>query len=207
MALAHDGKMIWEQAWASADKEAKIAATPDTMYSLASITKTLTSTGLMILVERGKVRLDAPVDDYLGGPKLRAFSFNARDATVRRIANHTAGLPMHAQSFYTDESRHAPAIEESIRRYGILVRPPGERFDYSNFGYAILARVIANVSGQRYEEFMRKEVFAPLGMLKTGFPTGFTPQQAIRYSPAEQGCRSMISTRVAPHVPMQVPVT
>lgn len=184
MAVAQDGKTIWEHSWGWADKEAKIPATPETVYSLASVTKPLTSTGLMILAERGKLRLDAPLDDYLGGPKLRAFSFQAKEATVRRVATHTAGLPLHAQCFYADEPKRLPAIEESIRRYGILVRPPGERFEYSNFGYALLSRVISHVSGQGYEEFMRREVFEPLGMETTCFPVRFEPGQSVRYSPA-----------------------
>lgn len=81
MALAQNGEITWEKVWGWADKEARVPATADTSYSLASVTKSLTSTGLMIPVEKGRPRLDSPVEDYLGDEKLRAFSFNSRGAT------------------------------------------------------------------------------------------------------------------------------
>src|SRR5579863_2698342 len=84
VAVARDGKIIWEEGFGWADRERKIRATPETMYSLASISKPITATGLMILVQAGKIDLDKPVNDYLGSVKLRARVGDAADATVRR---------------------------------------------------------------------------------------------------------------------------
>ena len=95
-----DGKIIWEEGFGWADREKRIPATEHTMYSLASISKPITATGLMVLVERGLVDLDDPIDDYLGDAKLNGRAFDASEATVRRVANHTAGLPLHYQFFY-----------------------------------------------------------------------------------------------------------
>ena len=93
---------------------------------------------MLVLVERGLVDLDKSVNDYLGESKLTAFVGSAEDATVKRILVHTAGLPMHWNLIKVNGSHTRPSMEESIRRYGILVTAPGERYNYSNFGYEIL---------------------------------------------------------------------
>src|SRR5688572_6055370 len=158
MAVAQDGQFLWERSWGWADKEKRIPATPQTMYSLASISKVITAAGLMVLVDRKLVDLNRPIDDYLGATRLRAYVGDARQATVARVAHHTAGLPTHEYSAYIDEGRRLPAFSESIRRYGILVRPPGERFDYSNLGYGLLEQAIVQTSKQDFSTFIRKEV-------------------------------------------------
>ena len=77
VAVARDGKIIWEQGFGWADREKRIAADEHTMYSLASISKPITATGLMTLVAAGKVNLDRPVNDYLGAAKLRGRAGDA----------------------------------------------------------------------------------------------------------------------------------
>lgn len=183
VAVARDGRILWEEAFGWADRENRIPATPHTMYSLASTTKPITATGLMILNERGLLELDRPIADYLGDAKLRARAGEARAATVHRVADHTAGLPLHYQFFYEDEPYQRPPMEETIRRYGNLVTAPGERWWYSNLGYGIIGHVISRVSGMTYAEFLREEVFLPLGMSRSsvGVEPGLGPFAAIRY--------------------------
>src|SRR4026209_469353 len=72
VAVAKDGKIIWEEGFGWADRENRLPATEHTLYSLASISKPITATGLMVLVERGLIDLDRPINDYLGEAKLRA---------------------------------------------------------------------------------------------------------------------------------------
>ena len=79
--------------------------------------------------------------------------------TVRKVANHTAGLPLHYQFFYEDEPYRAPSRDETILRYGNTVTAPGERDHYSNLGYGIIDYAISRVSGKSYRDFMRTEVF------------------------------------------------
>jgi CubicO group peptidase (beta-lactamase class C family) len=168
IAAAQDGKIVWEESFGWADKQKLSPATPHSMYALASITKSLTATGLMVLVERGLVDLDKPVNDYLPESKLVSFVGDAKEATVRRVLQHTAGLPMHANTFPIIPGAPSPPNEdESIRRYGIIVQEPGREYEYSNFGYGIIDRIIAAVSGRSYAEFMEREVFKPLGMTHT----------------------------------------
>jgi len=185
VAVARDGEIIWEDGFGLADRERDIPATEHTPYPLASISKPLTATGLMILVERGRVNLDAPANDYLGGAKLQARVGDAAQATVRRVAGHTAGLPLHSQHFYDDEPYRPPPMDETIHRYGNLVTAPGERYQYSNLGYGILGGVISRVSGKGYAGFMREEVFAPLGMGHTSVHVGpgLEEGQAVKYTP------------------------
>ncbi|MCW5557386.1 MAG: beta-lactamase family protein [Verrucomicrobiae bacterium] len=183
VAVAREGKIVWEEAFGWADVGRRIPATPHTLYSLASISKPITTTGLMILVERGAIALDQPMDDYLGAQKLTAHVGEAREATVRRVANHTSGLPLHYQFFYEDEAVPRPSMDESIRRYGTLVRRPGEAYVYSNFGYGLLEYAIERASGKSYADFLREELFVPLGLTESAVnrTPDFGELVAVRY--------------------------
>lgn len=185
VAVAEHGRIVWQQGFGWADRERRIPATADTAYALASITKTITAAGLMILVERGSLDLDRPVNQYLGAAKLVARVGNAADATVRRVANHTSGLPLHYQFFYDDEGTAPPPMDQTIRRYGNIVTIPGEVHRYSNLGYGILGEVIARVSGKSYAAFTQDSVFAPLGMTHSfvGRPSNPAIPTAIAYAP------------------------
>jgi CubicO group peptidase (beta-lactamase class C family) len=160
-----------------------VSADEHTMYSLASITKPVTATGLMILKERGKLNLDKPIDEYLGDAKLKAWIGSSVEATVRRVANHSSGLPFHYQFFYEDEPYRPPAMDETIQRYGNLITVPGEKYEYSNLGYGVLDYVISRLSGKSYQDFMREEVFLPLDMTHSSVHIGprLEKYQAIRY--------------------------
>ena len=164
VAVSHGGKIVWEKSVGFANIEKEIKATPTTAYSLASVSKPITATGLMMLVERGQIDLESPVNRYLGKSKLHSPSQNVEEATVLRIMNHTAGMGTHWHFFYIDDPYLRPTMDETIRRYGVLVFPPGRQYMYSNLGYGILDYLIERVSGSPYPEFMAEEVFKPLGM-------------------------------------------
>jgi CubicO group peptidase (beta-lactamase class C family) len=138
----------------------------------------------MILMERGEVDLSEPVNRYIAPAELTAYEGEASAATVRHILNHTSGLPVHYSVFYTDEPhRQPPPFSESIRRYGILVHPPGAVYQYANFGFALADHVISKVSGVPYAQFMKNEVFLPLGMTHTSIDVGpgLEEYAAVRY--------------------------
>lgn len=183
IAVAQNGRIVWEQGFGLANKEKNIAATPDTLYSLASISKPLTGTALMTLVHDSKVNLDRPINDYLGRAPITARIGEVEDATVRRVANHSSGLPTHYQWFYGNEPWRRPSQDEIIRRYGVLMSPPGEKFEYSNLGYGILSTVITKVSGQSFGDYMRDRIFLPLGMTHSSVDVapGLSAYEAIRY--------------------------
>ena len=163
IAVAKDGKIIWEEAFGWANKERRLRATPHTPYALASLSKTFTATALMILVEQGKIDLDRPINDYLGSAKLTSRVGSSDVATVRGILNHTAGLPPYCDFLFEGESRLRRSIDETIHRYGVLIWEPGI-YIYSNLGYVLLGNVISRVSDTSYAQFVRDEVLVPLGM-------------------------------------------
>jgi CubicO group peptidase (beta-lactamase class C family) len=189
VAVAKDGKIIWEEGFGWANREKMIPVTPNTMFSLASISKPVTATGLMTLVQRGQVKLDQAANDYLGVSKLTGLAGDASKASVRLVMGHMAGLPLHYQFFYADEAtRRPPTMDETIARYGILVTAPGETFQYSNLGYGIIDYIISRTSGQSYADFMRTRVFLPLGLTHTSVdvPPGLEPYAAERYWPDQK---------------------
>jgi CubicO group peptidase (beta-lactamase class C family) len=189
VAVAKDGKIVWEEGFGWANREKMIPVTPNTMFSLASISKPMTATGLMTLVQRGQIKLDQPANDYLGVSKITGLAGDASGATVRRVLGHMAGLPLHYQFFYADEAtRRPPSMDETIARYGILVTAPGETFQYSNLGYGIIDYIISRTSGQTYGDFMRTRVFLPLGLTHTSVevPAGLEPYAAERYWPDQK---------------------
>ena len=114
VAVAQNGEIIWEQAFGFADVENQVRATPRTKYSLASISKPITATALMTLVERGKIKLDRPIEDYLGGAKLKGYAGSASKATVRRVAGHISGLPLHYHFFLHGEPYQRPPMAETM---------------------------------------------------------------------------------------------
>ncbi|MBL8270622.1 MAG: beta-lactamase family protein [Steroidobacter sp.] len=183
VAVAKDGKIIWEEGFGWADRERRVPATPHTMYSLASISKPITATALMTLAQAGKVDLDKPANQYLGSAKLVARIGDAREATLRRIANHTSGLPTYHQFFYSDAPYPAPGMDETIAHYGSLLRVPGQKLEYSNIGFGVLGHVIERVSGVSYGDFMQRELFAPLGMTRSSvnIGPGLESYAAVRY--------------------------
>jgi CubicO group peptidase (beta-lactamase class C family) len=185
--VAEDGNIVWEEAFGWADVENRVRATPNTMYRLGSISKTITATGLMLLVEEGKVDLDEPVVDYLPkNVRPRVFEGEIRDITVRHLLNHRSGMPAYAESFFEDDHESPRPFAETVRRYGIITVPPGRAFIYCNLGYQMVARIIAEVSGMSYAEFIDDRVFAPLGMdhalVYEGLP--FKKQYAVNYTPS-----------------------
>ncbi len=167
IAVAENGTVVWEESFGYADKEKKIPATPDSIYALASISKSFTATGLMVLAQRKLIDLDRPVNDYLDEAKLIVYAGDARQVTLRRVLHMEAGMPMHWNIYSASETARPPSQDESIRRYGIVVNEQGREYVYSNFAYGVLDRVISRVSRKGYPQFMRDEVFEPLGLSRT----------------------------------------
>jgi CubicO group peptidase (beta-lactamase class C family) len=164
VAVAQDGKILWEDGFGLADREKHIPATAHTAYYVASITKSITSTAVIVLSEHKQLKLDAPVNNYLGAAKVHSPMWDANSATVRQVATHTAGLTTYARKCVVGSDSCQVSTDEAIERYGILFWSSGDHFDYSNLGYGILDEVIAHVFGKTYGTFLQDEVFRPLGM-------------------------------------------
>jgi CubicO group peptidase (beta-lactamase class C family) len=185
VAVAKAGRIVFAEGFGFADLDRRIPATPRTMYSLASISKPITATALMRLVEQGRVVLDRPANEYLGNGRIHSRVWDAEAATVRRVLSHTAGLPLHYEFFYEREDHGPRSTDEGIARYAILIAPPGEVYQYSNLGYGVIDRILERVHGRTYAEIMRTEVFEPLGMARSTVSTGagLDDSVAVRYGP------------------------
>lgn len=183
IAIWRDGRIVLEEGFGWADVARREPATAHTMFDVASVTKTMTAVGLMTLVQAGRVRLDAPANEYLGEPALWSRGVDAGTITVRHLANHISGLQGGDQFFFGAGIGDVPPVSQIIERYGFAFAEPGVRYRYSNLGYGVLGQVIAKVSGRGYGEFMREEVFVPLGMTRTSVDLAdqSSPHVATRY--------------------------
>ncbi len=182
VAVVEGGEPAWAEGFGVADPATGAAATAETPYSLASVTKPITATGLMVLVDRGKLDLDAPANASFEGGPLRVLGDDRPDAadaiTIRRLASHTAGLPTH-WSFYYD-GREPPSPLATARTYGFAYREPGTAWEYSNLGFGLLGFATEAAAGEPWAAFLDREVFRPLGMAHTVADGGPGPGAAAR---------------------------
>lgn len=181
--VIRDGQVAIRRAYGMADLERQVAATPETDYRLASVSKQFTAMAVMFLVKDGKVRYDQPVRDFL--PELPAA---ARAVTVRHLLNHTSGLWDYEA--FIPETRTTQLDDNDVLALvaskDSLSSPPGTVYCYSNSGYVLLGLIVARASGMSFPDFLRTRIFAPLGMTATvahveGRDT--IPHRAFGYSP------------------------
>lgn len=162
--IGRQGKIAWLRAFGHKQLEPEVVPmTTDTVFDLASLTKPIaTATSVMILVERGQVRLDEPVATYVS-----EFGQNGKDqVTVRQLLVHQGGLIAdNALSDYRDGPERA---WERIFALG-LNYSPGTRFVYTDVGFMVLGELVRRVSGKDVHQFSQDNVFRPLGMKETGF--------------------------------------
>jgi CubicO group peptidase (beta-lactamase class C family) len=180
VAVARDGVVLWEAGFGHADLARGVRATPATLYSVASISKPITATAVLRLVDAGRVRLDQPLDDWLPA-RLDGAGGDRAQATVARTLSHTAGIPLHYRFYWTDAPER-PNIPRTLARYGRVVFPPGTVYSYSNLGYGFLGELVARAGGTTYERYVRDHVFRPLGMTRSTIGTGAGfAGRAVRY--------------------------
>lgn len=197
--VARDGEVLLDRGYGLANREWSVPNAGDTKFRLASVSKQFTAVTVMILSERGLVDLDAPVKTWL--PDVPA----AWDGvTVRRLLNHTAGVPDFTRlDDYEALKTQATTVEALIARF--RDRPldfqPGEKYAYSNSGYVVLTAVIEKVSGKSYADFVTETLFQPLGMSDSGYDDHAVvlSRRASGYVPSADGVEN------ADYVDMSVP--
>jgi CubicO group peptidase (beta-lactamase class C family) len=154
-----------------------------TVFRIASMTKSFTATTLLLLRDRGALRLDDPVQDYV--PEVRGVQVPAADCsplTIRQLLTMTAGFPTD-DPWGDRQQGLEPAVFARLLAHGGVrcAWAPGTRFEYSNLGYAILGKVIETATGMDYARVIRAEVLGPLGLDMTGF-------EAAEFDPAQLAC-------------------
>jgi CubicO group peptidase (beta-lactamase class C family) len=168
--IVQDGRLAHVTALGLADIAAVQQTTPATAFRIASMTKSITALAILSLRDQGRLALDAPLTQYV--PQFAAVPPPTKDSppvTVRHLLSHVAG-------FVTDDPwgdrvlGMTPAALDALMAAGkLFARAPGLAFEYSNLGYALLGRVLTNVSGESYQAFVQRMVLQPLGMTRTTF--------------------------------------
>ncbi|ESQ83775.1 serine hydrolase [Asticcacaulis benevestitus] len=181
--VARDGKVIFEKAYGYANLEWMVPETIDTKYRLGSVTKQFTAASILLLQERGKLKLSDPIKLYV--PEAPA----AWDKiTIAHLLSHTSGvINFTGLPDYAATQRLPTTPAELIKRFRDqpLDFKPGEGWNYSNSGYVLLTAAIEKASGQTYTQFLTDNIFKPLGMDDTGYDNASTllSHRASGYTP------------------------
>ncbi len=171
-----DGKLVYVRGLGVQDLESKRRVTPETLFRIASMSKAFTALTVLKLRDDGKLQLDALAETYL--PEMRKWSYPTQDAPrirVRDLLNHTGG-------FVTDDpwgDRQTPMPEAAftqLLRDGVpFASTPGSAMEYSNLGYAMLGRIVSNVSGRPYADTITASLLQPLAMQSSGYVVDAAP--------------------------------
>lgn len=165
--IARNGKPQYEGLFGVEDASGKDTLTTHSMFRLASVSKAFTAAGILRLCAMGKLELDTPVASYFP-------CFHFPEVTARHLLNHNSGVP----DIYMDVAEEDPekwgselSIQEVVQimceTKHEVIQSPLEEHSYNNTGYVLLAGLIEEVSGMSFEDFLRTELFEPLGMEET----------------------------------------
>ena len=169
VAISRNGQFVYDRSFGIADRKDSIEATTTSQFRIADLAKPITSVAIFTLIEKGKLRLDNKVfgpSGILGTKYGRGEKPYVADVTVDHLLTHTAGGwssdstdPMFQHNSWDQEKLISWTLENLPLSY-----PPGQHWAYSNFGYSVLGRVIEQVSGQPYADYVQAKVLAPCGI-------------------------------------------
>jgi CubicO group peptidase (beta-lactamase class C family) len=176
VALVDDQELVWAEGFGYADKENGIAATPDTVYMVASVSKLFTAAAIMQLADQGKLDIDQPVQTYIPEFSIHSRFPAAGPITPRTLMDHHSGLP----SDWTNGMVAYGADQDTLTRsefHNLLaeirqtyvIDPPNTAFSYSNLGYSLLGYTVEGVTGQEFSDYMDEAILGPLGMDASSF--------------------------------------
>lgn len=165
IAVGHRGELVWAEAFGVADLDRKTPLTTASIFPLGSTSKALTSLALGKLVEEKKLDLDAPIQTY-----VPYFPEKPYRLTTRLLAGHLSGLRDYDMKTEYYNSRAFASVQEAIGVFkdDPLLFEPGTKYAYSAYNFVLLSGAIEGASGEDYLTFMRKRIFAPLGLTQTG---------------------------------------
>lgn len=178
LALVDGDQVIFMKGYGKADQTGR-PITPQTSFLLASVSKPITASAIMQMIETGKVELDAPVQRYV--PEFRVADPGASgQITVRHLLLHTSGIPITA----CDTRANASTLAEYVAELQTVTldAPPGTRYAYCSGNYNVLGRIIEKISGQSFASYMQQHVFTPLEMQHS-----FTSEQEAQKAGMAQG--------------------
>jgi serine beta-lactamase-like protein LACTB len=186
MAVVDRGLVIHTQGYGLVDIENSVPATADTVYRIASISKSITALAAMKLVEAGRLDLDAPIQKYCPD-----FPTKPWPITTRELLSHQSGIRDYRNEEESINTRHFRSIAEALTQFASdpLEFEPGTRMQYTSFGYILLGCVMEGASGASYERYMQQAIFAPADMPATRLDDVFAiiPHRARGYKLSADG--------------------
>jgi CubicO group peptidase (beta-lactamase class C family) len=179
-----DGRLAHVASAGVRDRASNAAITPDTAFRIASMTKSFTALAILQLRDDGKLSLEDPVSQFI--PEFARMLLPTRDTPplrIRQLLSHSAGFPEDnpwgdQQLSATDE-----ALDKWLRAGIPFATPPGTRYEYSNYAFGLLGRIVTKASGVPYEQYMRERILSPLGLRETTFEFSSVPaaRRAVGY--------------------------
>ncbi len=186
VAITRGDHIVWQYGFGMADLENFVPAKDTTVYRIASVSKPITAAAVMQLAEKGKIGLDAPIQQY-----VPAFPRKPFPIAVRNLLTHTSGIRHWKDDEEFHTTRHCAELKEGLMMFqnDPLLQAPGEKFTYSTFGYVLLGLAVEQASGMRFIDYLRQNVFAPAGMRDTrqDTVTDIIPNRARGYGKTESG--------------------
>lgn len=176
--IVADGRLVHVKGYGVQDLVQKRPVTPDSLFRIASMTKAFTATAILKLRAEGRLSLDDLAEDYV--PEMRGWTYATKDSPRIRIRD----LLTHSAGFVDDNpwgDRQTPLPDADFTRMlqqGVpMSSAPGSHYEYSNFGYALLGRIVANVSGEPYRRYVERHLLTPLGMASSGYQVSEWPAE------------------------------
>lgn len=185
VALVHDGRVIFSQCYGYADTRKKVPITEDTYFMIGSLTKSFTALAILKLIEQGKIDLNADIRKYIPDFSIKNLDGGETTITVNHLLTHTSGLMI--DYYLRDNGKEIQSDTELLSQIKdeYLCFKPGSASKYSNVGYRLLGIIIERVTGERFEKYIEKEVFKPLGLRQTSFL--YTDEIAAHMSKGHNG--------------------
>lgn len=176
--VARNGNIIFSKSYGMADLEWNIPNSSTTRFNIASITKQFTAASILLLEEHAKLRTDDLVKKFFPDAPP-----SWDKVTIYHLLTHTSGISNGAATYEPGPP------EKLVLHDAPLNFQPGERWDYTNLGYIVLGYLVEKISGQTYEQFVRENIFKPLGMKDSGMMSFITviPRRATGYWPGNNG--------------------
>ncbi|MEM7372934.1 MAG: serine hydrolase domain-containing protein [Bacteroidota bacterium] len=189
IAVIEKGAIAWSKGYGLANTDTKLAVNTETLFQAGSISKPLAALGALHLVQNGKIGLDEDVNQYLQGWQIEENPFTSMEKiTLRRLLTHTAGLTVHGFPGYTFEEE-IPSVVDVLDGKGntAAILPdttPGVIWRYSGGGYTVMQKLVEDLSGEPFEDYVQREVLTPLGMLSSTYEQPLPESMHARASAA-----------------------
>ncbi|MBD3161341.1 MAG: serine hydrolase [Candidatus Eisenbacteria bacterium] len=179
--IAGQEETLLAEGYGLADRQADRPVTPETVFTIGSITKQFTAAAILKLEMQGKLSTDDPIARW-----FEDVPTDKETITLHHLLTHTAGFPGALGDDYDLEATREAFLAEAMACD--LIHPPGVRYEYSNVGYSLLGIVVELASGIGYEDFLRRNLFLPAGMTKTGYllPAFEADELAVGYRDGER---------------------